>query len=181
MESSRKHCKAQKTCPKNHSKHHCKLCDDDDDANHLARDCPKGITLFHGTKISKVNSILKNGLKPSAKGRIGSGIYFAEAQIAEQVSRHRGQGTGVAIFQCRVNIQYCTKSTHPPWQGVTSSSFEEWLLTDTNKYRIMGVALIDGAIEDNIYFPRGEIFVSGNCQLKGQVKAGRISSNKSLN
>ncbi|CDW78674.1 UNKNOWN [Stylonychia lemnae] len=149
-------CKARATCDDNHSKHYCRICSNRD-SDHSARDCPSGITLYHGP-----------------------GIYFANGKIAEQVSKYRGNGTGIAIFKCRVNEAYCIQGIHPKWIGVTADTFDEWCLLDHRKYRIIGIALMDGVIEGNINLPREEIIISGTCEIKGKVTARRISVGKAL-
>jgi hypothetical protein len=58
------------------SKNYCLVCEDPN-ATHRPRDCPKGIDLYHGTRVSNLASIVNGGLHPSASGRIGPGIYFA--------------------------------------------------------------------------------------------------------
>ena len=68
-------------CDENHSKHYCRLCENND-SDHFARKCPKGVLLYHGTKVDCLSSISKTGLRASVWGRIGKGVYFANKKIA---------------------------------------------------------------------------------------------------
>ncbi|CDW79569.1 gig2-like protein [Stylonychia lemnae] len=162
MENSKKKCKIS-ACSDNHAKHYCRVCKDKD-SDHFARDCTQGIILYHGTRVSFIKSIIANGLQPSKHGRLDSGIYFTDRDTAILISKHRGQGTGVAVFKCRVNTdeQSCVEGTHPVWKGVTTSTFQEWCLKDPLKHRIMGFEVIDGEFEDAVNLPRGEIIVNGS-------------------
>lgn len=113
-------------CKEGHGQHYCRVCDNPN-STHFSRNCPQGIDLYHGTRVSNITSILSSGLHPSPNGRIGGGIYFAEKDVATAIADHRGQGTGVAVLRVRVNPGKCKTGVHPPWAGV-NDEFKEWCL-----------------------------------------------------
>jgi len=119
-------CKAP-GCTQGHQNHHCKVCQNYD-STHLGKNCPQGIDLFHGTRCDSTVSIINTGLRPSASGRIGPGIYFAEEAVARNVAAHRNEGKGFAVFKARVNPNKCRTGYHPPWAG--NPQFQEWCLID---------------------------------------------------
>ena len=57
------------------------------------------ITLYHGTKMHFVDSILQEGLKPNS-GMLGKGVYFGKPQKARNYS-------DFAMFHCRVLLGRC--------------------------------------------------------------------------
>ncbi|CDW80360.1 gig2-like protein [Stylonychia lemnae] len=133
-------------CKKNHALHYCNICENKN-SDHLPRNCPHGIEVFHGTAVQNIPSILENGLQPSTNGTLGRGIYFAKGIEALQISVHRGDGSGFAVFKCKVNPKYCKTSVHPQWQGVTNSEFQEWCLQDCSKYAFVGLFLIQSIVK----------------------------------
>ena len=62
-------------CIEEHYRHYCRLCEDNN-SNHLSRNCPKGVSLYHGTTATAARSITAEGLKCSPNGSWGKGIYF---------------------------------------------------------------------------------------------------------
>lgn len=62
-------------CHDKHNKHYCRICSNGD-ADHFSTVCPEGITLYHGTRVNFVSPICGEGLKPSAGGSLGPGVYF---------------------------------------------------------------------------------------------------------
>jgi len=74
-------------CDENHPKHYCRLCKKDD-VSHFGRDCPEGVDLWHGTRITNLSGISQNhGLFTSGAGcRLGQGVYFASKEVATAVA-----------------------------------------------------------------------------------------------
>jgi hypothetical protein len=62
-------------CYFNHTSHYCVVCDTWD-SDHLAKNCPTGIIVYHGTKMEYALLISKNGWIPSKDGCLGPGVYF---------------------------------------------------------------------------------------------------------
>jgi len=81
------------------------------DSTHLSSKCATGIMLYHGTKVSNVSSISLSGLRVSATGRLGRGVYMTNCQqMAELISvKHAsaGVGTGSAVVRIWVNLGNC--------------------------------------------------------------------------
>lgn len=48
-------------CTEAHSKHYCRLCDDED-SDHLSKNCDTGITLYHGTTLDRLQPIAISGV-----------------------------------------------------------------------------------------------------------------------
>jgi hypothetical protein len=72
---SNKHkCKVS-DCKEGHRKHYCRVCHNKD-SDHYATSCPKGINLYHGTRLDAALNIQKTGFRPSKFGRLGEGVYF---------------------------------------------------------------------------------------------------------
>jgi hypothetical protein len=180
-------------CDENHSQHYCRLCDDNN-SNHLASNCSTGVILYHGSRCSNLESISKNGLYASKVGRIGPGVYLASRENTLKVSEFRGQGTGLIIFKCKVNLQKCfdhgkisdetgsnsksynsSKGIHPPWHS--HPEMPEWCLKDPKKLRIVGIEMVNGSVNGDINFPRVDISISGNCTFGGNITAGNITFN----
>ncbi|CDW86720.1 interferon-inducible protein gig2 [Stylonychia lemnae] len=165
-------CKAN-GCDQTHSKHYCKLCEDKN-SNHLARNCPDAITLYHGTPFDNIKSIIDNGLRASTGGCLGQGIYFAKGQEAKEVSIGKGDGKKMAIIKCKVNVdpKYCKTAQHSAWLGI-KHEFQEWCLTDYTKYRIIGFGVIDGVVNGDISLPRGEIYYNSDTLCTGKENYGK--------
>ncbi|CDW87186.1 interferon-inducible protein gig2 [Stylonychia lemnae] len=162
-----------KECKVEHWSHYCNVCDKGN-SDHLPKDCPQGISIYHGTKVSNISSIIDNGLRPSTHGRIGSGIYFAGGDVVLDITKHRGDGNGLVVFKCRVNPNYCRTGVHPTWTGVTKAPFNEWCLTDSTKYALIGVLLVDGIVDGDINIPHGTIMVTGHCKFRGNITVGTL-------
>lgn len=175
-------CKAP-GCARNHANHYCRICESPD-ANHLEKNCPHGIDLYHGTRISSISAIIQGhylmqgGLHPTVGGRIGTGIYFAGKNEALSIAAHRGAGSGVAVLKCRVNTAKCGTGFHPPWAGV-NYNFQEWCLNGNN-YRISAIFLKDGVINGEINDPEADIICGGSCTFNGSITAGVLSIGGSL-
>ena len=127
-------CKIRR-CIKHHSRHYCRLCEATD-SNHFSSECPNSRTLYHGTQRPAVESICSIGLKESADGRLGPGVYFTKTfEDAEKISRYRYPDGHVTVVTCQVYLgnHICLKyhgndrwqsthdsacSIHPSWQGI---------------------------------------------------------------
>jgi len=184
------HCKVS-GCNGNHQKHYCRLCQNND-ANHRSSLCPTGIDLYHGTRVSNISGICREGLKASTGGRLGPGVYLTTLNEAQKIAAHRGQGTGTAIFKVHVNLgkthdnkkaddnagSWATKGfdsckgIHPPWSN--NLEFMEWCLKDPKRLRITDLILIDGTVDGDIHLPRCTISIQGTCRFKGKVTAGTV-------
>ena len=133
-------------CSENHFGHYCRLCDEND-SDHLSRNCPQAITLYHGTKADAATNITEEGLKCSPGGRLGPGIYFVDNRVdALKIARSRNPNNW-AVLQCRVNIGppiagntterlHGTVGVHPPWAGITTD-FTEYCLTNEKKCNVV--------------------------------------------
>ena len=67
--------------------------------------CPQGIDLYHGTRCESLSPISASGLNASTQGRLGPGVYLTTLENATQIASHRGQGSGIIVLKCRVNLQ----------------------------------------------------------------------------
>ena len=177
-------------CNETHSKHFCTLCKKND-VTHFAMNCPEGIGLWHGTRITNLSGIsLNKGLKASNDGRLGKGVYFANKKVATAVSRYRGKGTGVLVICCRVYLgkkkeggtasdktwhgQYDSAcGIHPSWAGVPP--FTEYCLGDETRHRIKEVHITDDEVHGEVYLPRVDITVKGSVTFRCNVTAGRLN------
>lgn len=93
---------------------YCPLCQKH--VSHQPKDCPEGVDLWHGTRITSLSPIsLAKRLNPSDhnKSRLGAGVYFTDKDSAIGVSSLRENGTGVVVIGCRV------------WLGNTKN-FKNW-------------------------------------------------------
>lgn len=77
-------------CNEPHRNHYCRLCGNKR-STHLAKYCPTGVDLWHGTQICNLTLIAKyQGLKASKSGRFGQGVYFADTKhVAECIAKNR--------------------------------------------------------------------------------------------
>ena len=142
-------------CIKNHRKHFCRLCDENN-SDHLSRNCPQASTLFHGTAVDASKNIRKGlkglkGLKCSPRGSLGPGIYFVDnREYALRIARDRNPNNW-AVLQCKVNLGppvarnqssntierlHGTVGVHPPWAGITTD-FMEYCLTNENRCNVV--------------------------------------------
>ena len=148
-------------CQKKHTKHYCRFCENLN-SNHYAKDCPKSIELYHATKLSCLEmpgGIGKIGLQPQSNNtRFGSGIYFAEKEIAEELAENLYSIEG-ALLKCKVYLGNCKDymnqidnsgvwmnsydsitAIHPPWfGGKTSTNFREWCIKSAKKCKIYSI------------------------------------------
>ena len=77
-----------------HRKHFCRLCKKDD-VTHFVKNCPEGVDLWHGTRMTNLSGIsLNKGLKASNSGRLGKDVYFANKEVATAVAKHGASVTG---------------------------------------------------------------------------------------
>lgn len=92
-----------KRCKENHTCHYCCLCQEPD-SNHFASECPKGTTLYHGTRKTSITGNPSHDLTLSTS-RFGAGVYFVDSlSKAKQISQQRGDGSGSVVFVCHVNL-----------------------------------------------------------------------------
>ena len=101
-----------------HSRHYCRLCEDDN-SDHLSRHCPTGTILYHGTTRENAISITGDVLKSSKDGRLGSGVYFVGKEkeamkIAQYRARQDGDPSNWAVLTCNVNLGRMDDWTHCP-------------------------------------------------------------------
>ena len=144
-------CKAKSDgCSENHFGHYCRLCDEND-SDHLSRNCPQAITLYHGTTADAATNITEEGLKCSPVGRLGPGIYFVDNRDdALKIARSRNPYNW-AVLKCRVNLgppiagnqspgtikrSHGTVGVHPPWAGITTD-FTEYCLKNEKKCNVV--------------------------------------------
>ena len=70
------------------------------------------ITLYHGTSGENAESILAAGLRASASGRLGKGVYFtSDRTAAERVANFKGGGSlkfvaGISIDSNKTKREY---------------------------------------------------------------------------
>ena len=149
------------------------MCEDKD-SDHNASLCPKGIDLYHGTPVTNICPILETGIRPSATGRLGPGIYFASLKDALNIANHRSKisGVGTIVIKARVNQDKCISSMHPAWAGC--AKFKEWCL-NSNHYRITAIYLKNGIISGKLYAPTIDVMVDGDCQIKDSINAKSIT------
>ena len=137
-------------CIKNRRKHFCRLCDENN-SDHLSRNCPQASTLFHGTTADAVKNITEEGLKCSPRGCLGRGIYFVDnREYALTIARGRNPNNW-AVLQCKVNLGppvagnqspntierlHGTIGVHAPWAGITTD-FMEYCLTNENRCNVV--------------------------------------------
>ena len=152
-------------CRERHASHYCRLCGCKT-STHYSIDCPKGVILYHGTRLSTIKKISYEGLRPSEKGRLGPGVYFTDSlQDAKDISSDKrfGQGKGGAVFECMVYLgrmkslgratgsmwQYenydSAETIHPAWYG--PKEFTEICLKDAKKCSVRKVMVTDGRVE----------------------------------
>ena len=117
------------------------------------------LTLYHGTDGTNAESILRNGLRPSANGRLGAGVYLTDdREIALSVARsqmwgnkHRfvitaqvdlgavqdyGEGGTDAAWRTHYDS---AMAIHPPWPGVCSDNFQEYCVASPGRVEITHV------------------------------------------
>ena len=123
---------------------------------------PAGVQrLFHGTDGAHGASILQHGLRASAGGRLGAGVYFTpDKQIATTIARHRGLqfvvecevttgnifdfDKGVAGGLAKHSKTWAThgfqtaQAMHGPWAGVPTA-FRELCVHDAKSVRVIKV------------------------------------------
>eukprot|EP01083_Nonionella_stella_P003407 9734_1 len=170
--------------------YHCTLCDKYN-TTHKPMHCPSGVQLSHGTRVSNMSPISKQGLLPSKGGRLGAGIYLTTPQHARAIAALRGQGTGTCVMHCQValggtkdngrandgqgswrnNYDSC-KGLHPRWANCPE--FPEWCLKNPQKCVIREVELVDGTVDGDIHLPGVTIRIKGTCTFRGNITAGHL-------
>ena len=125
--TNKQNCKVAR-CTLEHRQHFCLLCKDKD-SDHFSSECPKSLTLFHGTHIRAIKLIAFESLKESTSGTLGPGIYFVENyEEAESISQYRKKpedGSCTVVFECQVylgNHVYLGKTPTEEWQGSYDSA-----------------------------------------------------------
>eukprot|EP01083_Nonionella_stella_P022602 62506_1 len=175
--------------------YNCPICNNYR-ATHLPMNCPYGMKLSHGTKVSNLSNICRVGLLPSNKGRLGAGLYLTSPQVAATISTYKGyhnysEGTGVCVIHCTINAgnikdngkandykgswrnQYDScKGIHPKW--LNQPEFVEYCLKNPQKCVIREVELVNGVIDGDINLPNVTIRIRGNCHFKGNITAGSL-------
>ena len=153
--------------------------------------CPYGVQLSHGTKVSNLSPISQIGFLASKHGRLGPGLYLTTPHYVRSIAEHRGAGTGTCIIHCQVNLgktkdngtqnddkgswrnnyDSC-KGTHPKW--LNNAAFPEWVIKNPQKCVIREVELVNGVINGDINLPDVTIRVKGNCTFRGNIRAGTL-------
>ena len=121
---------------------------------------PPIMRMFHGADGANAASIIQHGLRPSADGRLGPGVYLTPDQtVANTIAQHRGlqfvvecevtpgkvynfdAGTG-ALPASKKNWAAggfsSAQSMHPPWAGV-AAPFCEFCVHDAAAVRVIKV------------------------------------------
>ena len=122
-------------------KHYCKVCHNKN-SNHLAKDCPKGIVLYHGTKYEYALSISKSGFIPSKDGCLGPGVYFTpDLEVAKDIAKGRSGGAVAAVLECRLDEDNddVQDRMHGPW--FNSNEFKEYVVKPNFVHRIKIVGI----------------------------------------
>ncbi len=118
------------------------------------------LTLYHGSDSANTRSILKTGLKPSRRGRLGPGVYLTDdKKAANAIAQYRGQplvcecrvdvgkvydfdkgsegiGPGIQAHWARYGYDTAT-SVHPLWH--TSTPFREYCVSDKTRITITSI------------------------------------------
>ena len=121
---------------------------------------PNKLLMFHGTDGANAAGIIQHGLRPSAGGRLGPGVYLTPDQtVANTIAKHRGlqfvvecevtpgkvynfdTGTGALPAQkttWAASGFNAAQSMHPPWAGV-DAAFCEYCIHDAAAVRVIKV------------------------------------------
>ena len=121
---------------------------------------PNKLLMFHGTDGANAAGIIQHGLRPSAGGRLGPGVYLTPDQtVANTIAKHRGlqfvvecevtpgkvynfdTGTGALPAQKKTWAASgfnAAQSMHPPWAGV-DAAFCEYCIHDAAAVRVIKV------------------------------------------
>ena len=148
-----------------YQQYYCRLCDGYT-TGHFSMNCPKGKTLYHGTRLSSIQGITYKSLQPSINGRLGPGIYFTDNfEIAKQISLRFDNELGGAVFECNVNRELVKElgdknlvawqnegynsasALHPPWYGLNTGYFKEYCLKDPRKCSLKRVTVTQGYVD----------------------------------
>jgi len=85
-------------CLDSHAAHYCWVCKNKD-SDHLSSTCGsrKKAILYHATLKKHESSIKRNGLRKSAQGTLGPGVYFVTTlKYAEEIARFSPMRGGLA-------------------------------------------------------------------------------------
>eukprot|EP01124_Arcella_intermedia_P001818 TRINITY_DN10_c0_g1_i1.p1 TRINITY_DN10_c0_g1~~TRINITY_DN10_c0_g1_i1.p1 ORF type:complete len:169 (-),score=5.04 TRINITY_DN10_c0_g1_i1:63-569(-) len=112
------------------------------------------LQLYHGTSADNLPSILRNGLQPSRDGQLGSGVYLAREEKADNfardsIARGKGQSGGV-VLKCEVDpgrAKYVSHASragnwqHENYDAVRcdetySSTKMEWCVSDPRSVKV---------------------------------------------
>jgi len=123
----------------------------------MSNDMAMLLKLYHGTDGKNAESILHSGLHPSARGRLGAGVYLTDdREIALGVARSIRGGGNRFVITAEVdlgNVQDygedhgegwrsnhdSAMAIHPPWPGVCSDNFQEYCVANPGRVRITHV------------------------------------------
>ena len=113
---------------------------------------------------------------------------------ATKIATWRGQGEGIVVLKCRVNLQNCKDmgtandpnitvspepnynsltGMHPPSAGI-AHPWQEWVLKDPSRLRISEVHMIGGIVNGDVNLPRANIYVKGTCTFNGSITCGNL-------
>ena len=141
-------------CKERHKRHYCQLCENDD-SYHFSTECPYSRTLYHGTRLSAVPTIVEEGMRKSEAGSLGGGVYFVRTlEHAKKISEYRdrqnrSRDEHAVVVKCQVymglhkhlavksnavksgwQISYDSAcAMHPPWAGITVTSLISFSLS----------------------------------------------------
>uniref|UniRef100_A0A7M5XEI5 PARP catalytic domain-containing protein n=2 Tax=Clytia hemisphaerica TaxID=252671 RepID=A0A7M5XEI5_9CNID len=147
----------------------CNLCQRDSD--HFCMNCPKSVTLYHGTSSGYIEQIKEEGLRASLSGSLGAGVYFVkEFEQAKKIAECRASTRNkenenenqekAVVLHCKANLgrhidlskngtggdswqrEYDSATAiHPPW--IIENDFEEVCIKDERNCVVVEIT-IDG-------------------------------------
>ena len=141
------------------------------------------LVLYHGTSVVLADEIVKNGLKISPSGCLGSGIYLASLDKASNFAldapfRQKGEGAVVFKIQAQMeNPKYISgedregKWKQEGYDAVCTShtSFsrrEEWCISDVSQCKLLARAIIyygTRSVSEEDFNPIEEMKVRPTC------------------
>eukprot|EP00347_Sterkiella_histriomuscorum_P010387 403376496 len=185
-------------CVQNHNNHNCSLCKCSN-SDHLSRNCPEAMHLYHGTTLSNFiqmcNDQYKNyvHIQPSLSGQMGSGIYFTTLVEAIKIADFRAQGLdGAVVIKVAVNlgklkkysdmerVSHCNISE---WSFLNFDSatsihqswagidypFRDWVVKNSNNLRVTDVWLMSGRLKQNLTVPNANVYLMPKFQQNYQI------------
>jgi len=155
-------CKAWPFCKLEHRHHECRICGNKD-ADHKSQQCPKrhSATLYHGAPAHVGPSIKAHGMKASAGGRLGAGVYATSSfEAARRVAIHNSTPGIVVILKVdlgkmkdlydksqddlvdgthkwRTGGYDSAYAAHPPWIGL--KHLREFCIPDASRCKVMEI------------------------------------------